>query len=159
VNAMVQEIVLMVGVFALVGWLGWLAAQWARERAREQDRRDSVVEAAIVRFAEARELVDFMGSREGREWLRLGLGARSSRTGLLALVVAGIFGCALGGGLLVNALRLHGAVDPNLASGREDAAWWGVVLLAVGVGSLVAAAVLARLGRAWGLLGPIGDQP
>ncbi len=56
--------------------------------------------------------------------------------------------------------RLAGAVDPNETLARADAAWWGTVLVALGVGSLAAWVLIARIGRAWGLFPPArsGDR-
>jgi hypothetical protein len=151
-----EETLFIVAVLAAGAFLAWLTARYLTERARERERRSRVVEAQIERFAEAREFVDFARSDTGHAWLRADSGEMRVRRGLLLLIVAGLlFGC-LGGALLINAARLAGATDPNVLGNRADAQWWGTVWMALGAGSLAASFVIARLGRAWGLIPPDG---
>jgi hypothetical protein len=149
-----EETLFIVAVLAAGAFIAWLVARYLTERARERERRSRVVETQIERFAEAREFVEFARSDTGYAWLRADSGEVRVRRGLLLLLVAGLLFACLGGALLVNAARLAGATDPNVLGNRADAQWWGTVWLALGLGSMAASFVIARLGRAWGLVPP-----
>ncbi|HQQ75923.1 MAG TPA: hypothetical protein PLB01_01090 [Thermoanaerobaculia bacterium] len=153
-----EETLFILAVLSFGAFVAWLAARHALERARERDRRGRFVEAQIEKFGEARDFVEFARSEAGLAWLRADSGETRARRGLLVLTVVGILAIALGAGLLVNAARLAGAADPNDALSRTNAAWWGTVLVAVGAGSLAASALIARIGRAWGLVPHVGTK-
>lgn len=149
-----EELLYIVSILALVAFVAWLAARYAGDRARERERRGRIVEAQIRRFGEASEFLEFARSEIGREWLRADSGEARVRRGLLVLLAVAIVLFASGAGLLLNAVRLAGAAAPDAVSARADAAWWGTVLAALGVGLLAGWALIARLARAWGLLPP-----
>jgi hypothetical protein len=148
-----EDLLFILGVLASGVLVTWLVLRFASERARERERRGRFVEAQIERLAEAREFVEFARSEAGLTWLRADAGESRVRRGLLVLALVGILALALGGALFVNAARLAPGVDSDAAA-RASAAWWGTVLVALGIGSLVAAAVLARIARSWGLIPP-----
>ena len=149
-----EETLFVMAVLAFGAFVAWLAARFARERARERERRGRFVEAQIEKFAEAREFVEFARSEAGLAWLSADSGESRVLLGLLVLTLAGILFVALGVALLANYARLAGAADPGDMLARADAAWWGTVLVALGVGSLASSALIARIGRAWGLIPP-----
>ena len=149
-----EESIFIVVVLSLVAFVAWLVFRFAGERARERDRRSRFVEGQIEKFGEAREFVAFARSEAGLAWLRADSGEMRVRRGLLVLVLAGVIFVALGSALFVNAQRLAGAIDPGEALERAHAFWWGPILVAMGVGSLVASILIAWIGRAWGLVPP-----
>jgi len=151
-----EETLFIVAVLGAGAFVAWLIARYVTERARERERRSRVLEAQIERFAEAREFLEFARSDSGYAWLRADSGEMRVRRGLLLVILAGLLFLCLGGALLVNAARLVGETDPNLVDKRLDTQWWGTVWTALGAGSLVASLVIARIGRAWGLI-PGGD--
>jgi hypothetical protein len=153
-----EETLFILAVLAFGAFVAWLTARYALERARERDRRGRFVEAQIERFAEARDFVEFARSDAGLAWLRADSGESRVRRGLLVLTLAGILALALGAALFVNAARLSGAVDPNDTRALASAAWWGTILVALGAGSLAASVLMARIGKAWGLLPPAGPR-
>lgn len=147
-----EETLFILAVLSFGAFVAWLVARFEAERARERERRGRFVEAQIERFAQARDFVEFARSEAGLAWLRADSGDARARRGLIVLIVAGVLSLALGAALLVNAARLAGAVEAKDALSRANAAWWGTVLVALGVGSVSASAVIARIGRAWGLV-------
>ena len=151
-----EETLAIAAMLGAGAFAAWLIARYVTERARERERRSRVVEAQIERFAETREFVEFARSDSGYAWLRADSGEMRVRRGLLLLVLVGLLSLCLGGALLVNAARLAGETDPNFVGKRLDTQWWGTVWTALGAGSLVASVVIARIGRAWGLI-PTGD--
>lgn len=144
-------IALLLGAGAFVAWL---IARFASERARERERRNRVVEAQIEKFGDTREFIEFARSGVGQAWLRADSGELRVRRGLLVLIAVGIFFLALGAAYLVKTASLAGAVSPDETVARAGAAWWGTVLAALGLGSLAAAALIARVARAWNLIPP-----
>jgi hypothetical protein len=149
-----EETLFIIAVLAFGAFLAWLVARYAAERARERERRGRVVEAQIERFAEAHEFVEFARSEAGLAWIRADSGDLRVRRGLLALGIGGWLFAVGGGALLLNATRLASAVDPADLGARVHDAWWGTVLVALGAGSIIAAAVATRIARAWDLFPP-----
>lgn len=147
-----EEVLFVLGVLSFGAFVAWLAARYATERARERERRARFVEAQIERLGQARDFVEFARSEAGLAWLKADSGETRARRGLVVLAVTGILALALGAALFANAARLQGAADPNDSLARAAAAWWGTILVALGAGSVAAAALVARLGRSWGLL-------
>jgi len=147
-----EETIYILGVLAFCAFVAYLVARFEGERARERERRSRVFETQIEKFGEAGEFVQFAQSEAGLAWLRADSGEARVKRGLLVLTLLGILSLALGVALAVYAVLLAGAVDPSDASSRANAVWWGALLLGLGVGSLTATAVLARLGRAWGVI-------
>jgi hypothetical protein len=151
-----EETLFVLTVLGFGAFVAWLVARYATERARERERRARVVEAQVEKFAEARDFLAFAQSEAGLAWIRADSGESRVARGLLVLGVVGILSLALGGALLVSAGWLSGAAEPADALTSR---FWGTVLLGLGVGSLAAVALLARLARAWGLgLARPGDR-
>jgi len=147
-----EETLFIVAILACGAFVAWLLVRFASERARERERRGRIVEAQIERFAEAGDFVAFARSEAGLAWLRADSGEARARRGLLVLILVGILFLALGVAQFVNAARMADAVDPNDVRARDGASWWGTMLVALGVGSLVASFLIARIGKAWGLI-------
>lgn len=152
-NEPISDIVFVVGLFGLGGWVAWLIARSGRERGRERARRAQVVEARLAELSTAEELAGFLRSSPGRSWLLDTASERGAHVGLLTLLGIGLVALAVGAALFVNSSRLEGAVDPDLVHAAADASWWGTLLVGLGVGALAAAAILTRVARSWGILG------
>jgi len=147
-----EELILILGVLGSVSFLAWLVARFATERARERERRSQFLEAKLERLATAREFIEFAKSEAGLNWLRADSGERKVRQGILVLILVGVLSASFAIAFLVYAFWFGSAVDPNDTSTRANSAWWGAVFAGLGLGGLLAASVLARIGRSWGLL-------
>jgi len=147
-----EETLFILAVLCFGAFIAWLVIRFAGERARERERRGRFVEATIEKFAESRDFIEFARSEFGQAWLRADAGETRVRGGVIVLLLVGVLSLAVGMALLVNAARLAGVGGVDQAAARADASWWGTVLTAIGAGSIVASALIARIARAWGLL-------
>jgi hypothetical protein len=135
-------VVLVLGEFALVGFILWLLMPVFQEKAR---RRAELQGRVLERFGSAREFIDFLGTDDGRrfqEWLSGRRGTPHTR--ILSAVQAGLVLVALGLGLFLASLRMN---EDELFTGSAVAA-------SLGLGFLASAWASYRLSKAWGLLTP-----
>jgi hypothetical protein len=132
------------GFFIMVAFVVFIIA---RTKARQVELQSQVQTRLIDRFATAPELVDFLHSQEGKQFLggvetlpRLQAGDR-----ILRGVRTGIICTFLGLGFL--GLCLSQEV------GNEGFLIAGAILTAIGIGNFISTYVSIRLSRAWGLMG------
>lgn len=134
---------IILGQLALVGWFAWIIAGWAQHRAR---RRAELQGRMLERFASAQEFAAFLDSENGRRFLESLAGAAGAPAiRILRAVQAGIVLCALGIGIWIAGAAFAPRENPVLVPAGE-------VVLALGVGFLLAASVSYRISRAWGLV-------
>ena len=133
-------VVLVLGELAFLAFVLWLAAPFARERAR---RRIELQNGVLERFGSAPEFVAFLETEPGRRFQDALSGRGLVPLGrILAAVQAGVLLVAVGLGLGI----AWGVVrDPDLLVAA-------LVTGALGLGFLAAAGVSHRLCRNWGLL-------
>ena len=138
-------VAIILAEFGLLALVIWLVAVRLRDRARW---RFELQARLLDRFSSPVELQQFLESDVGRRLLQSLSPRRSPDRPALFSIQAGVVVSALGLAVLLSALfHLGGAhLGPELTI-------TGAVVLAVGIGLLVAGAVSHRLGRAWGLTG------
>ncbi len=133
-------VALVLGEFAFVAFVLWLAIPYYREKAR---LRADLQRGIVERFATVPEFVAFLETEAGRRF-------ESSLSGRPFVPLARILGAVqVGVVLVVLALGLAGGF---LLLGDRDLAAAGIVVLSLGVGCLAAAYASHRLCRAWGLV-------
>src|SRR5260221_2954452 len=132
------------GFFIMVAFIVFTVA---RTKARQVELQSQVQARLIDRFATAPELVDFLHSQEGKQFLggvetlpRLNASDR-----ILRGLRVGITCTFLGLGFLGLSLSRDLWPDGFLIAGG--------ILTAIGVGNFISTFVSLRLSRAWGLMG------
>lgn len=130
-------VVIILGQMFFTAFLLFLVAGFVRDRAR---RRSELQMRLLDRFGSAPELLAYLESDEGQK-LREALTGRRflAVRQILGAIQLGIVLVALGGGLLVAAVRV----------GDSDLMVAAAVCAAVGLGLLVAALVSKRLSVRW----------
>lgn len=133
-------LITILGVFAII-IVGIVAS--AQTRQRRAELQAQVQSKLIDRFNSAPELIDFLKSPTGQEFVS---GVRSQQTAVvtrrtLGSIRAAVFLAVLGGGFLV----LWGAAS------EEGFMYPGIILLALGAGFFASTMVSVKLARAWGL--------
>jgi hypothetical protein len=120
----------------------------ARSKARQAEMQAEVQSKLIDRFSSAPELVEFLQSKPGKEFMggvdtlpRLHASDR-----ILGGIRRGIITAILGLGFLALCLSPEVANDGFLITGG--------ILTSIGIGYFISTYVSIRLSRAWGLMGP-----
>jgi hypothetical protein len=133
------------GFFIMIAFIVFTVA---RSKARQAEMQAQVQARLIDRFSSAPELVDFLHSKAGKEFLggvetlpRLHASDR-----ILGGIRKGIITGILGLGFLALCLSPEVGNDGFLIT--------GAILTAIGVGYFISTYVSIRLSRAWGLMGP-----
>ncbi len=115
--------------------------------------REQTLVRLTERFNAAPDFVDFASSPEAQALFATRDAPAAIAKRLLAMTGAAIVLLALGAGMWANALSVPFNADANFLNEARDERWWGTLCACAGIGLLVAAAVCARLGRRWGVLG------
>jgi hypothetical protein len=126
-----EELAVVCGVFLLAGLVAWLAYRYAAGLLEVRRERERTLREALARMDSPERIAAFLGSPEGRALLGEAPLAARVRTTRVALQGGAAFAGALGLALLAVAGRHADAADPGAVSGREDAFFWGVILLAL----------------------------
>jgi hypothetical protein len=132
------------GFFFMVAFIVFIVA---RTKARQVELQSQVQARLIDRFATAPELVDFLHSQEGKQFLggvetlpKLNASDRILR-GLRTAIITLFLGLGFLGLCLSDDIRNEGFL---IAGG---------VLTAIGIGNFISTYVSFRLSRSWGLMG------
>jgi hypothetical protein len=133
------------GFFIMIAFIVFIVA---RTKTRSAQLQSEVQTRLIDRFATAPELVEFLHSKEGKQFLggvetlpRLNASDRVLR-GIRTGIITTFLGLAFLGLCLSEEIRNEGFL---IAGG---------VLTAIGIGNFISTYVSIRLSRAWGLMGP-----
>ena len=114
--------------------------------------RERLLGRIVERFGETEELVAFASSPEAERLFQITDGPTALARRLLSLVAAAVVLFAVGLAFLINSFAPLPSPDINWVREAEEARWWAVMFLALGVGLALAAAICTRLARRWGLL-------
>lgn len=153
---MFDETLVLLSVAAVVS-VGTIAVSLVALR-REQVLRSSLIERERLlgriaeRFGETPEFVAFASSPEAERLFQLTDGPTALARRLLSLVAASVALCAVGIAFLINSFAPLPSPDINWVREAQEARWWAVMFLALGIGLGGAAALCTRLARRWGLL-------
>ncbi len=136
------------GVFAMVVMIVWLATREKMVRARA---RTEVQKDLINKFGSGGELAEFLGSEGSRRLLEeLGEPKLSAQEKVIRSVKVGVVLSVVGVGFLALMIQESDLMIP------------GIILLALGVGFLLAAAISYSLSKKMGLIDeatPAAERP
>jgi len=139
--------VLTVGIiFGMVSWVTWVIANAIR---RGQTARTvaNLHSKLLDKCTSNQELLSYLESQSGRRFLESTTTSEANPSGrILNAIQAGAITALAGGAMLI--VRTEQRMDWD---GREFLLICGAVLLAIGVGYLVSAAMSYVLCRSWGL--------
>lgn len=151
-NVPVSDMVVMVCVFALVGWVLYLF--FRRYQTSMQVRLQTIesFNRLIEKFGTSKEFVDFVQTDEGKKLINApAFPPANPLSKVLRFLQAGVLFVIIGVGYWVNGLRLRTQTDPNYVHQMLDSQYWGTLALFVGVGLFVAAAISYIFVRRWNL--------
>lgn len=145
-------------IIALLIALGIVVAAIVQVR-RHRLRADSAAKKAQMvarlseRFGSDAEFVAFLQTPEGQLMIEGEYSPAAMGYRLIGLLQAGIVAIFIGLAFLVNSIPPPAGADINLVREADFARWWGIVLLGVGTGLIVAGSISARIAKRWGVLG------
>ncbi len=114
--------------------------------------RERLLGRIAERFGQTEELAAFASSPEAERLFQVSDGPTAVARRLLSLVAAAVALFAVGVAFLINSFAPLPSPDINWVREADEARWWAVMFLALGIGLAIAAAICARLARRWGLL-------
>lgn len=114
--------------------------------------RERLLGRIAERFGDAPEFVAFASSPEAERLFQTTDGPTALARRLLSLVAAAVALLAVGAAFLINSFAPLPSPDINYVREAQEARWWAVMFLALGIGLGSAAAICARLARRWDLL-------
>jgi hypothetical protein len=135
---LLQNVLMPLGVFAMVVLLVWIDHRSKRTALTE---RAELRKHFLDKFGSGRELTEFLATPQGGNFLKeQEMGQRPPKEHVIRSIRGGIVIAGLGCGFL------------GLLHFEWDLIYPGILLLALGVGLLIAAAVSYRLYKKWGML-------
>jgi Flp pilus assembly protein TadB len=142
----VVGIVCTIAMFVLVGFLVWIGL---RARQRRLELQAEVQTKVIDRFTSAPEMIEFLQSPAGHEFIASFQNAPrlQSRSRMLKGIRSAIVLTFLGIGLIAAGSQVRG---PFL--------FVGLIVLFLGIANIVGAIVSMRLSKSWGILPPNGEK-
>jgi hypothetical protein len=141
-----QEVLTVAIVFGMVGWVTWVIASTIRRGHTARAVAD-LHSKLLDKCTSNQELLSYLESQSGRRFLESTTTSGSNPSGrILNAIQAGAIAALAGGAMLI--VRTEERLDWD---GREFLVIFGSLLLAIGLGYLVSAAVSYVLCRSWGL--------
>lgn len=114
--------------------------------------RERLLGRMAERFGDTQEFVAFASSPEAERLFQVTDGPTALARRLLSLVAAAVVLCAVGIAFLIDSFAPLPSQDINWVREAQEARWWAIMFLALGIGLSGAAALCTRLARRWGLL-------
>lgn len=141
-----QEVLTVAIVFGMVGWVTWVIANAIRRGHTARGVAD-LHSKLLDKCTSNTELLSYLESQSGRRFLESTTTNEANPPGrILNAIQAGAIAALAGGAMLI--VRTVEHVDWD---GGEFLVVFGSVLLAIGLGFLVSAAISYVLCRSWGL--------
>lgn len=138
----IEEVVMMVTVPALAGWVMWLVFRRYQLHVQARVTRTETFNRLIDKFGTAKEFVEFLQTDAGRKLLEDPIAPPVSRMSSVSrFVQSGIILLGLGSALLLNANRLRGETDINFIREAMSMNYWGTIFLGGGVALMIVAMV------------------
>ncbi len=132
-------ILVPLGTFALIGFIIWLLVRANREKLQA---KADLYRELLTKFSSGQELGEFLSTEEGRNFLQNFWSTQADpRKRFVKAIGAGLVITFSGVGFLVLTLKIPDLVIP------------GVLLVAVGIGFLVAGGISYRLSKKLDLVG------
>jgi len=121
--------------FAMTVLVAWLALRYRQTQLRA---RAEFQKQILDKFGSGKEFADFLGTEGSRSFLEsLSMQSYGSRSSILRFMRGGVTLAVLGAGFLMLAMLRRGAIVP------------GVLLLALGAGLLISAALTHYFSKKW----------
>jgi hypothetical protein len=142
--------VIVASVLAFVAFLIWNGTRASLERRRLQlDAQGRMLE----KIGSGQALTDFLKTAEGQKFFASPGQASDARSRILVLTTLGLI-ALFGGFVFVNAVLLPNLLsrEPSMPADMAVAALPAALLAGAGVGALVAAWLMHRLSKKWGML-------
>ena len=114
--------------------------------------RERLLGRLTERFGETPEFVAFASSPDAERLFQVSDGPTALARRLLSLVAAAVALTAVGIAFLINSFAPLPSNDINWIREADEARWWAVMFLSLGIGLGGAAALCTRLARRWDLL-------
>ncbi|MFT3807778.1 hypothetical protein [Arenimonas sp.] len=124
-----------------------------RLRAEVAAKKAQMVARLSERFGSDAEFIAFLQTPEGQLMLEGEYSSAAMGYRLIGLLQAGIVAIFIGLAFLANSFPPPTGADINLVREADFARWWGIVLLGVGTGLIVAGSMSAKIAKRWGVLG------
>jgi hypothetical protein len=150
-NEFHEETLMLLGLAAFAAFIAWLFFRRAQLAAQRSQLDLELRNRLLDKFANAQEFLEFVETEKGRKLLQ-GLAPQASNPRLTSMrfMQAGALSVLLGYGFYLNAGRLKGLTDINFVNKAQDLKSWGTLLVAAGVGQVVAAAIGYEFARRHG---------
>ena len=123
------------------------------QQAKRRMARDAMTLRLADRFGDGDAFVAFARTAEGRALMENEFSPAAMAHRVLGLVQFGIVACAIGVAFLIHGVAPPPGTDINFVREAQNAHWWGLLTLLLGVGLLVAAGTSAFVARRWHVLG------
>lgn len=131
-----EDTLVPLGLFAMVAFVAYVKAEAGRRRHLQATEFHARI---LEKMGSAREFGEFLGTDAGSRFLQA-MSTEATRTGdrILRSVHVGIVTLALGIALLI-------VGKMRTAGGSDNAFWGGVIVTAIGIATLLSAAISFRL--------------
>ena len=139
-NLLSEEVLVPIALFAMVVLL--VAFSYKIKRARIQGQAD-LRKQLLDKFSSGQEFTEFLATPQGQSFLKdqeASAAQRSPKVRIISSICSGIVLVLLGGAFFGLMYQKHSFVFP------------GTILMALGVGILVAAAISYRLYKKWNMI-------
>ena len=153
------NVLVAVAAFALIAGIFWYLMQRQKALMKTRLQRVESVNRLIEKFSTAKEVVEFLGTEQGKKLLEDPLPPTGNpRTRVLRFVRFGIVFLFLGPAFLLDSYWLRGETEIRYTTQAKDLQFWGLSSLALGLGLLMAAFLTNMLVKKWGLNGGKGNS-
>ena len=155
-----QILMVVIGVVVLLVLLGgvfWYLLQRQNALMKARLQRVESVNHLIEKFSTAKEVIEFLGTDQGRRLLEDPLPPTGNpRNRVLRFVRYGVVFLFLGPAFFLQAYWLRGETEIHYVSQAKDLLFWGSFCVALGLGLLATALITNALIKRWGLNGAGG---
>lgn len=136
----VALIIIMPIMIAFWGWVVWVILEW-----RKMKHKSQLQNKIVEKFSTAQEFNDFLQSRQGNRFLNfLKFNGLTPREKILSSLSKGVILFFLGVALVIIGQIFTGEMRYLNA--------FGIVIIALGVGFLIATFISYKLSKKWGII-------
>jgi hypothetical protein len=159
-DAVHEETYMLLGLFALGGWVLYLFFRRQQMHLQARMKRTEVFDHLIEKFSTSQEFIEFLKTDQGKKLVEdpIGQPAHHSQT-VLRFILVGVVFAAISIACLVYANNLAGYIksipdpDINYINKQMDYRYWGTLTMALSAGMFLMATVTKTLAKRWKLNG------